>query len=466
MVPDLNKVKVKNRDELLENAANEINRRAREIVINAIERSIEAADPKNIVRSRVKIVEQKLIIDDKSFDLRQFKRIFVVGGGKASGYMAEALEEILGDRIDGGLIVVPRGLADKVKLSYIKVHEASHPIPDESSVEGARRIIEIAEEAGESDLLICLISGGGSALMAYPHEGISLEDKRRVTEILLKCGAKIDEINAVRKHLSRFKGGRLAKAAYPATVISLMLSDVIGDPLDVIASGPTVPDTTTFRDAINVLKKYGVWGAVPETVRKLLLDGESGLIEETPKVGDPCFKKVHNFVIGNNRLACMAAVDELRKEGLNTLLLTAYMEGEARVVGSFLGSIAKEVITSGNPVGRPAGIVAGGETTVTVTGSGKGGRNQEIALSAAFRISGIESVVVASFSTDGVDGPTDAAGAIADGSTLRRSRELGLDAERYLLNNDSYTFFKQLGDLIFTGPTGTNVNDVTIIVVL
>ncbi|MEM4982172.1 MAG: DUF4147 domain-containing protein [Candidatus Bathyarchaeia archaeon] len=459
-------VKVKNKWEILRNAVSEADRKAREIILNAIERAVEAADPKNIVRSRVKVINEKLVINGGNFDLKSSKRIFVVGGGKASGYMAETIEEILGDRISDGVVVIPRGSSGKLNLKVIRIYEASHPIPDESSVEGARKILELVGEAGESDLILCLISGGGSSLMAYPREGVSLEDKRRITDILLRCGAKIDEINAVRKHLSRFKGGHLARAAYPATVISLLLSDVIGDLLDVIASGPTVPDSTTFRDAIGVLKKYGVWNDVPETVRDLLISGDKGLVEETPKAGDPCFKRVHNFVIGNNRLASMAAVDELKREGLNTLLLTTYMEGEARVIGSFLGTIAREIVVSGNPVRRPAGIVIGGETTVTVTGKGKGGRNQEIALASALYISGMRGVAIASFSTDGIDGPTDAAGAIADGATIQRSRTMGLSPEEYLLNNDSYNFFKQLGDLIFTGPTGTNVNDVTILIVL
>lgn len=459
-------VGVKNKDEILGNASSKIDRRAREIALNAIERAIEAADPKGIIHSRVKVIGEKLIINGETFNLKSFNRIFVVGGGKASGYMAEAVEEILGDRISDGIVVIPRGTAGKINVRFIRLHEAGHPIPDESSVEGAGRILELVKDAGESDLILCLISGGGSSLMAYPREGISLEDKRKVTDILLKCGAKIDEINAVRKHLSMFKGGHLAKAAYPATVISLLLSDVVGDPLDVIASGPTVPDSATFKDAISVLKKYNVWESVPESVRKLLISGEMGLVEETPKAGEPCFKKVYNFVVGNNRLACMAAIKELAGEGLNTLLLTTYMEGEARVIGSFLGGIAREVVFSENPIRRPAGVVAGGETTVTVTGKGRGGRNQELALSAALRISGLRGVAIASFSTDGVDGPTDAAGAIADGSTIERARGMGLSAEEYLLNNDSYAFFRHLGDLILTGPTGTNVNDVVVLVAL
>jgi len=458
--------KIKNRREIVDNALTDVDRKAREIALDAVEKAFESVDPRMLIYSKVKLLDNKLLIDDDVFDLNEFKRVFVVGGGKASGYMAEALEDILGERIDEGIIVVPHGTAGKFKTRVVKIHEASHPIPDEKSVEGARKIVETTGKADENDLVICLISGGGSSLMAYPRDGLSLEDKRKVTDILLKSGATINEINAVRKHLSKFKGGNLARSAYPATLISLLLSDVIGDPLDVIASGPTVPDSTTFKDAINVLKKYEVWNKVPEAVRSILLKGEKGLIEETPKSDDKAFKKVHNYVIGNNRIACLSAINELKKDGLNTLLLTSQIEGEARDVGIMISAIAKEIILSGNPVQRPAGIVIGGETTVTVRGEGIGGRNQEIALSSALKISGLKGVVIASVSTDGIDGPTDAAGAIVDGNTISRSKSKGLNAEKYLQNNDSYSFFKELGDLVFSGPTGTNVNDISILVVL
>ncbi|MEM3591947.1 MAG: glycerate kinase [Candidatus Bathyarchaeia archaeon] len=459
-------VRVKNREEILNNAMSDVDRRAREIALNTLEKAIESVDPKNLIYSKVKVHNEKLMVEDKIFDLKSFKKIFVVGGGKASGYMAEAIEDVLGERIEEGLVVVPQGTSGRFKTRFVRLHEAKHPIPDESSVEGAGRIMEIAEKAGEDDLIICLISGGGSSLMTYPRDEISLEDKRKVTEILLKCGATINEINAVRKHLSKFKGGQLAKSAYPTTLISLLLSDVIGDPLDVIASGPTVPDSSTFSDAINVLRKYGVWDSVPESIKNLLLNGEKGLVEENPKSGDLCFKKTYNFIIGNNRDACRSAINEMKKAGLNALLLTSYAEGEARDIGLMVGAIAKEILSSNNPVKRPAGIVVGGESTVTVIGKGIGGRNQEIALSSALSISGLRGVIIASASTDGVDGPTDAAGAIVDGATIYRSKKMGLDAEKYLRNNDSYSFFKALGDLIYTGPTGTNVNDLTLLIVL
>jgi glycerate-2-kinase len=459
-------IKIKNREKILSNASTEVNREARRIALDAVEKALESVDPRVLIRSKVKVSDNKLIVNNDIFELKDFRRIFVVGGGKASGYMAEALEEVLNGRIDDGVIVVPHGTAERFKAKIVRFHEASHPIPDRSSIEGARKIIELVKEADENDLVLCLISGGGSSLMAYPREDISLEDKRKTTEILLKCGATIKEINTVRKHLSKFKGGNLARSAYPATLISLLLSDVVGDPLDVIASGPTVPDTTTFKDAINVLKKYNVWNEVPESVRTLLLNGEKGLIDETPKSDDPSFRKVHNYIIGNNRIACTAATNELKRAGLNAILLSSQVEGEARNIGLIIGAIAKEIISSNNPVQRPAGLVIGGETTVTVTGKGIGGRNQEICLASALRISGLKEVVVASVSTDGIDGPTDAAGAIADGNTIFHSELKGLDAEKYLYNNDSYTFFKEMGDLIYTGPTGTNVNDISILIVL
>jgi len=355
-------------------------------------------------------------------------------------------------------------VADKHKLSRINLHESSHPIPDETSVTGAKKILELAKKAENGDLVISLISGGGSSLMALPKEGISLEDKRKVTDLLLKSGATINEINAIRKHISSFKGGQLAKAVYPATLIGLLLSDVLGDPLDVIASGPTVPDSSTFNDAVAILKRYDLWDRIPDSVRQVLLDGVKGKIDETPKEGDEIFKRVRNIVIGNNRLACTAAIRRISKHGLNTLFLTSYMEGEARHIGTFFGAIGRELMMTDKPISSPAGIVAGGETTVTVTGNGVGGRNQEIALSAALKIVGTDGLAIASASTDGIDGPTDAAGAIVDGKTILRAKNRGLDPLEALRNNDSYTFFSGLEDLILTGPTGTNVNDVTILV--
>ena len=455
---------IKNKEELIKNGETKLNRKARALALRSLESALNAVDPKQIIKSKLLLKNLTLHVNGYSIDLKKFKNIYVIGGGKASGSMAEALEQVLGNSITNGLVNVPR--SSKNKTDIIKLHEASHPIPDEAGVEGTRRMLKIAEQAKEDDLVICLISGGGSSLMPLPRGKISIADKKEITNALLKCGATINEINTVRKHISDFKGGWLAKKAYPATILNLILSDVVGDPLDFIASGPTIPDSTTFSDAIKVLKKYRLWSKAPASIRKVLSDGEKGLIPETPKANDEAFKRVYNVVVGNNRLASLTAQKYLKSEGLNTLLLTSTLEGEARHVGIMLASIVHEVSVSGNPVPKPAGIIAGGETTVTVTGKGLGGRNQEIALAAAQKLNDMNGVVVASLSTDGVDGPTDAAGAIADGKTLVRAAKMGLTPEEYLAENDSYHFFSKLGDLIFTGPTGTNVNDVSVIVAL
>ncbi|MDH5481507.1 MAG: glycerate kinase [Candidatus Bathyarchaeota archaeon] len=455
---------IKNREKLIENGETKLNQKARALTLRSLEHALNSADPKQIMKSKVLLKNSSLQVDRYRFDLKKFKNIYVIGGGKASGSMAEALEQILGRYITSGLVNVPHGSKKSTKI--IRLHEASHPVPDEAGVEGTRRMLEIAEQAEEDDLVMCLISGGGSSLMPMPRGEISIVHKRKLTNALLKCGATINEINTIRKHISDFKGGWLAKKAYPATILNLILSDVVGDPLDSIASGPTVPDSTTFNDAIKVLKKYSLWDKTPATIKKILLDGERSVISETPKVGDKAFKKAYNVVVGNNRFASLVACGQLRSEGLNTLLLTAVLEGEARHVGVMLASIAREICASGNPISKPASIVAGGETTVTVTGKGLGGRNQELSLASSLKLTEMEGVVLASLSTDGVDGPTDAAGAMVDGKTLAKAARFGLNPEEYLHENNSYEFFSDLGDLIFTGPTGTNVNDISIIVVL
>jgi glycerate-2-kinase len=457
-------VTIRNIEQLVKNGETQLDKKARKLALESLEFALNAVDPKQIIKSKLSIKNSILNVDEYAFDLKKFRNIYVIGGGKASGAMAEALEQVVDKRIKNGLVNVPRGSKNKAEI--IRFHEASHPIPDEAGVKGTRDMMEIAEQAKEDDLIICLISGGGSSLMPLPRDKISIDDKREITNALLKCGANINEINTVRKHISDFKGGWLAKKAYPATILNLILSDVVGDPLDFIASGPTVPDSTTFSDAINVLKKYKLWSKAPTSIKKVLLNGEKGKIPETPKANDEAFKKVFNIVIGNNRFASQTASEYLKTERLNTLLLTAMLEGEARHVGTMLASIAHEVSLSGNPVPKPAGIIAGGETTVTVIGKGLGGRNQEIALAAAQKLNGMNGVVVASLSTDGIDGPTDAAGALVDGKTLMKAAKKGLVPEEYLSKNDSYHFFSNLGDLIFTGQTGTNVNDISIIIVL
>ncbi len=455
---------VKNKERIVKNGGTQLNRKARTLALKSLESALNAVNPKRIIKSRLSLKNCILKVDGYSFDLEKFQNTYVLGGGKASGSMAETLEQILDKHITKGLVNIPRGNKHKTKI--IKLHEASHPIPDETGVKGTHDMLEIAGHAEEQDLIICLISGGGSSLMPMPRGEISITDKRKITEDLLKCGATINEVNTVRKHISGFKGGWFAKKAYPATILNLILSDVVGDPLDFIASGPTVPDSTTFSDAIKILKKYGLWNKAPAPIKKVLSHGKKGMIPETPKAKDKIFEKVYNVIVGNNRLASLATCESLKSAGLNTVLLTSTLEGEARHTGVMLASIAREVSASGNPVPKQAGIVAGGETTVTVTGKGLGGRNQELALAAALKLGGMNGVVVASLSTDGVDGPTDAAGAIADGKTLSRAVEIGLNPEEFLAENDSYNFFSRLDDLIFTGPTGTNVNDVSVIVVV
>jgi glycerate 2-kinase len=457
-------ITIKNKEQLVKNGVTQLNRKARILALESLESALNAVDPKQLMKAKLSLKKSRLKVNGGSFDLKNFKNVYVIGGGKASGSMAEALEQILGQYITKGLVNIPHGSEHKTEI--IKFQQASHPTPDKSGVQGTSRMLEIAEQAKKEELIICLISGGGSSLMPLPRDGITIEDKRELTDALLKCGATVNEINTVRKHISDFKGGWLAKKAYPATVLNLMLSDVVGDPLGFIASGPTVPDSTTFSEAIKVLKKCGLWDNAPATIKKVLSDGEKGLTPETPKANDKAFKKVYNVIIGNNRFASLAALEQLRSATLNTLLLTSSLEGEARHVGVMLASIAREVALSGNPIPKPAGIIAGGEATVTVTGKGLGGRNQEISLAAALKVSGMDGVVVASLSTDGVDGPTDAAGAIVDGKTKSRAEEMDLNPEEFLAENDSYNFFSKLGDLIFTGPTGTNVNDVSVIVVL
>jgi glycerate 2-kinase len=457
-------IRIKNKNQLIRNGEGRLRRNARRIALQSLEAALNAVDPYKILKSRISMKDSIIAVDGYSFDLKRYKRVYMIGGGKASGQMADALSRALDRRITRGIVNVPHG--SERTIGTIELHGASHPIPDEAGVKGTTEMLKIAEEAGENDLIICLISGGGSSLMPLPHDGISILDKRKITTALLRSGATINEINTVRKHISHFKGGWLAKEAFPATILNLILSDVVGDPLNFIASGPTIPDPTTFSDTIALLRKYQLWSAAPKTIKKVLVNGTKGLIPETPKPGDKAFKNVYNVVIGNNRSASAAAHEYLKSVGLNSLMLTSSLEGEARDVGVVLASLAREIVTSGNPMPRPAGIVAGGETTVTVTGGGKGGRNQEMALAATSKLSGTDGVILACLSTDGVDGPTNAAGAITDSETLARATRMGLSPESHLTGNDSYTFFSKLGDLILTGPTGTNVNDISVLVVL
>jgi len=424
---------------------------------------LAAVDPAEAIFRHVKMSGDVLQVGSHRFVLSDFEHIFVVGAGKAGATMGQALEELLKDRITDGVMVTKKGHG--VPLSYLRLHAAGHPVPDKRGIKGAEEILTLVQGAGERDLVLCLISGGGSALMVSPAKGITLEDKQVITRLLLACGADIHEINTIRKHLSRIKGGGLARSAYPATVVNLILSDVIGDDLNVIASGPTVPDTSTFADARQICQQYGIWNQVPVPIRKRIDDGLQGEIPETPGANDRIFQNSCSQLVGTNIQALETAGVKARQLGYNALILSSFIEGEAREAAKVLAGIAREIQASGNPISAPACILCGGETTVTIQGEGKGGRNQEFALSAACSIKGLEGVVILAGGTDGNDGPTDAAGAIVDGDTVARAMEKDLTPRDYLNRNDAYHFFQMLQDLVITGPTGTNVMDVYMVLV-
>jgi glycerate 2-kinase len=441
----------------------EESREKRQKILPILSAALQAVDPVSAVKRYMHLEGNTLHIGERDYDLRQYENIYVVGGGKAGGSMALAVEGILGHRITAGVINTKYGYLADTKI--IRINEAGHPIPNAQGMAGAKEMVGLARGASARDLVLCLISGGGSALMTLPVEGIGLKDMEALTSALLRCGATINEINTIRKHLSQIKGGNLSRAAFPAQVVSLILSDVVGNPLDVIASGPTVPDSSSFAQSWEIVQRYGLVDELPSPVIEQLRRGRDGEIEETPKHGDPVFAGTYNLIIGSNEIAARAAADEARDAGFHPLLLSTYVEGEAREVAQVFCAIAREILHSGQPVPRPACVVAGGETTVTIRGEGMGGRNQELALSAAIHVDGLDEVVIVALATDGTDGPTDAGGAIADGSTLRRARAKKLLARQYLANNDSYHFFDQLNDLLITGPTNTNVNDLTFVFV-
>ena len=424
---------------------------------------VKAVDPVTAVKRHFKLQDSILSVGERTYDLASYNKVYAIGAGKASAAMAQPLEEIIGDRIKASAVNVKYG--HDVPLKIVRVNEAGHPVPDESGLKGTKKIIQLLQQTGEKDLVICLISGGGSALLPYPAQGLTLENKQKVTKHLLEVGATIHEINAVRKHISKVKGGQLARLVYPSTLISLILSDVIGDNLDSIASGPTVPDTSTFSDCLHILDKYNIRQKIPAGVLEHLERGVKGEIKETPKAGDPVFKKTQNVIIGSNIMAVKAAKEKAQELKYHSLILSSFIEGETREVAKVHAAVAKEILSTGSPVSRPACVISGGETTVTIRGKGLGGRNQEFALAAAIEIDGLEDVVILSGGTDGTDGPTDAAGAFADGKTVRRAKAQGLDAEYHLLENDSYHFFEPLGDLLITGPTYTNVMDLRLVIV-
>ncbi len=419
---------------------------------------IEAVDPERAVRKYVRRKGNRLFVGDRSYALDRFKRILLIGAGKGTAPMAKALEDILGDHLTEGWIIVKYGYG--MPLEKTHTMEAGHTIPDEAGLKATEVVLDQIRECTEEDLIICAFSGGGSALLPAPSPPINLDQKQETTRLLLDSGATINEINAIRKHLSGTKGGWLAKTAVPATLVSLILSDVIGDRLDVIASGPTVPDESTFADCTEIIQRYDLVSRLPETVAEYFRQGAAGIVAETPKVGDPAFSRVQNLIVGNNRGALLAAQEQAISLGYKTMILSSQIEGEAREVAQVFAAIGKEICQAGLPISPPACVLAGGEPTVTIQGKGKGGRNQELALACAISIDGWDRIFLLSAGTDGTDGPTDAAGAIVSGLTCRRARQADLNPYSYLLANDSYSFFESLGDLLKTGPTRTNVMDI------
>jgi glycerate 2-kinase len=456
---------ISNKAELINNGSDQVTRRARRLVIEALEFTLASVDPHVLVSQKVKRRGEKLHVENQVIRLGGYDRIFVVGAGKASGAMAEALESILGNRLTGGLVVVPTGQHSR-ELERVRVVTASHPTPDTNSVNAAKALTDLVENLSSRDLIICVVSGGGSALLSLPVEPLAIDDKGSVARLLMNAGATIVELNTVRKHLSMIKGGWLAKRSHAGRILGLIISDVVGDRLDSIASGPISPDTTTFSDAIAVLRKHNLFDTIPSSAARILTEGANGSIPETPKSGDPCFRKVSYHFLGNNRVACASARKYLRSKGIDAEILTSSVTGEARYLGSFIGALAREIVKFDEPLRRPCAFILGGETTVTVAGAGLGGRNQECTMACAKEIQGLKGIAMASIGSDGIDGPTDAAGAIADGMTISRSEKLALNYDELLAQNDSYRFFMPLKDLVMTGRTNTNVNDIEVVVSL
>jgi len=420
-----------------------------------LHRAIEAVEPERLVHDALAARESRRPLRG---------RIRLIGFGKAAAAMARGAVGALGDRIDGGVLIVPAGEESQAP-GGLDVFGGGHPLPDQGGVAGSRAIRQLAREASTDDLLICLIAGGGSSLLSVPPDGVPVEDVQEVTQLLLGTGAIIGEINCVRKHLDELKGGRLARDVAPARVLALVLSDVPGDPLDIIASGPLAPDPTRFDEAVSILRSYGLWDRVPHSVRGYLDRGVCGELPESPKKADRCFERIETEIVGNGQTAAQAACVAAEELGYDAQLLSTTLVGEAREAGKFLAETALTLTRVADGDRPPTCVVTCGETSVAVRGDGIGGRNQELALGAAIGLDGVPGVLLASMGTDGIDGPTDAAGAVVTGETRRRSRELGMDCESTLARNDAYSLLRSLDDLIVSGPTGTNVADIQVLLV-
>jgi len=423
---------------------------------------VNRVTPEQLITKMMVLKNEKLLVGNLCFPLKEINKIYVIGAGKAGALMAAEVENILGDRVIEGHIVVKYGYS--CKLKYIRVTEAGHPVPDSNGYKATQAILNIAAKAGSNDLVICLLSGGGSALLADFPEGSSPEEMILVNNLLINSGASINEINTVRKHLSLVKGGQLAKAVYPATLLSLVLSDVIGDPLNVIASGPTTPDPTTFSQALSILEKYKILQSVPEGILKYLHEGDTGIRSETPKPGDPVFEKTFNLLIGTNRLALEACKMKAKELKLNSFIIDDKVQGDVATIAEFVIETSLKYKNDKN-VQKPVCLLFGGEPTIKMTGKGLGGRNQHLALLCGIRLQNHPGITVLSAGTDGTDGPTDAAGAVVDSETIHDAISKKIDVDKHLKEFDSYSFFKKAGGHIFTGPTMTNVMDIIVSVV-
>ncbi|MCK4901976.1 MAG: glycerate kinase [Thermoplasmatales archaeon] len=441
----------KNREQIIENGQTPELKSIREDVLDVLNSALDAVNPYNAVKS--KFDGKNINFKSETIDISDFENIYLVGFGKASIGMAQAVCDSVNVK-QGAVVTNDPG--NKVQSDCISTFVGSHPIPDEKSIEGTEKILEIVEKCEENDLLIVLISGGGSALLEKPR--VRINDLQKTTDLLLKSGANINEINTIRKHLSFVKGGQLAASA-KCMIISFIVSDIIGDPMEFIASGPTYPDSTTYQDAQRILNKYNLWTKLPSSVQDVIEDGIKGKIPETPKKNDPAFNDVFNFIVANNKIACNAAKEKAEELEYKAILLTTSLDGEAKDIGKYLAEKAANYLTEGKKVV----FISGGETTVTIKGSGKGGRNQEMILGSLEELAD-KNIVFSSFATDGIDGMSDAAGAIADTFTMKRALKNNLDPKEFLENNNSYEFFKNLDDLFLTGPTGTNVMDIQILV--
>jgi len=423
---------------------------------------VDSVLPERLIKEHVSLSDNKLIISSKTFDLDTIENIYVIGAGKASATMADEVEKILGGRITQGHIVVKYGYS--CKLKYIKVTEAGHPVPDSNGFRATRAVMELAGKAGPGDLVICLISGGGSSLLTDFPKGSSPEEMVRINDLLVNCGASITEMNAVRKHLSAVKGGQLARAAYPAELVSLILSDVPGDPIDVIASGPTTPDPTTFRQAVTVLESFNLTGSVPVGILKYLSDGIAGIRPETPKQADNIFERTRNILVGNNSMALEAACKKALEFNINAVIIDDELQGDTSSVAGYIIDTSLSFQSDKNEV-KPVCLLFGGETTVKMTGKGLGGRNQHLALECSLLLHDHPGITVLAAGTDGNDGPTDAAGAVVDNTTFPSALSKKTDPLKYLNEFDSYHFFKKVGGHIITGPTMTNVMDIIVVIV-